>query len=84
MNIDRRIVFGSLALASLGLAAYLLRTRTVDTLEVQDDKIEKISYVDFKKAASGDLELVAKVVKIFKEQKMVVITDIPKAKELRK
>lgn len=83
MNVDRRIIFGSLALASLGLAAYLLHARTADTLEVQDDRIDKISYIDFKKAAAGDLTLVAKIVKIFQEQKILVITDIPGTKKLK-
>jgi hypothetical protein len=39
-KIDKKIIIGSLALASIGLAAYLLHARaTTDALEIKDDTL---------------------------------------------
>ena len=83
---NKKFVFSSIAVVSLGIAGYLLKKGKQKTVVIplNDKEIIKIPYSEFIDASNGNLDLVAKIVKVFKNQKMLVLTNVPKIKQLRK
>ena len=76
---SKTILLGTAALAAVLVAAYQYQNRKAES---EDVTVQKVTYKSFMKAAAGVESEIAKIVEIYKKQKILVISEVPKTKEL--